>query len=1014
MITVEGWPGQLPSRFGGRERSSAQVATQESPDSECPEGFRRKFPNFRASNPFCSSLTITSKPAEQVDSKIPQCEESDSGIGIATPSSQRQQSEPVGFELPGTELKCFDKPISQRLKDRFFDIKVLYIQPLLDYILKRKKDPGDISMKLKHLGLGSQSIQLHIVIQCERKVAKRVRKFFAKGHVEEELLPDFQVFVLEKALVRLTDNEAIDVLTGSAPKRTWCGTPIRLMRGNLSVMATLGGVIVVETSYKRLVGLTAAHSLNKLHSPLSERLSTSDTEVPFLPSSSDASESESDSDCESTATTESSVQHLEHLNDKGLDTTASQNTLEIGTVICNTFNAPMAQNYDWAIIDLSQQAALPNRVVLDGEPDSSDFEGENDLEPVLFPVGNPCISVSGQVRVLKQGARLIGEMSLDTSSVMISPGSSFVEVYDLAMKHGSSLNPGDSGSWVVDAKTSVLYGHVVSTDAFGEAQVIPIGSTLDSIKEQMNATRAIHPEDMAGDQFWPSPLSTEVSGKSSTGRAVSQQDIVAQSLEIARESPDGSSCPSIKQVLESALEEIWTKIQDQPDSYVMTRDEFAVFNFFQHRFTGDKLANAARKRYWGSLSIDSSESNKTETRDLGQIDAIRELVQASYRRIGTYGPDFANVAAELYKVEMTLRRLRDEVTEEQEELPVHIQQSNTSHLHSLLENLNFAMKRVNSLLDTYPDSSLAGEEASMSGELKPIELVLATKRMAIELLLDSIQIKRPQIYDIHQSDLEEIKDKVDQIEAHLFANWNAGSSSEWNDDSWRHFQELLEKEGFSSEILIKNRDILMAYINDLRYIADTMASTAPHTHMPLKLPLEIVPKEVEPDHKHSLDDACPTFDVTPTKVIMDREDSVTQQIQPALLPKEAGSLQRAVESQNYYEDFIAALKDSFQSTYNRCGIGQASFGLNSQLNGLSLIPFVYGDNIGSGVAQYLPKSSSKPLDSDVTARKEEGHPLRSAEKKQEKPGSKQETFYARQYNGIEIRMKRKPRRENSD
>jgi hypothetical protein len=78
-----------------------------------------------------------------------------------------------------------------------------------------------------------------------------------------------------------------------------------------------------------------------------------------------------------------------------------------------------------------------------------------------------------------------------------------------------------------------------------------------------------------------------------------QQDAaVAQALEIARESPDGASDPTVSKILELALSQIWGKVQAQPDSYVMTRDEFAVFNFFQHRFTGDKTAVTARKRYW--------------------------------------------------------------------------------------------------------------------------------------------------------------------------------------------------------------------------------------------------------------------------------------------------------------------------------------------------------------------------------------------------------------------------------
>ncbi|KAG5986561.1 hypothetical protein E4U43_005460 [Claviceps pusilla] len=73
---------------------------------------------------------------------------------------------------------------------------------------------------------------------------------------------------------------------------------------------------------------------------------------------------------------------------------------------------------------------------------------------------------------------------------------------------------------------------------------------------------------------------------------------VAQALEIARESPDGASDPTVSKILEHSLSQIWGRVQSQPDSYVMSRDEFSVFNFFQHRFVGDKDAIAARKRYW--------------------------------------------------------------------------------------------------------------------------------------------------------------------------------------------------------------------------------------------------------------------------------------------------------------------------------------------------------------------------------------------------------------------------------
>lgn len=69
----------------------------------------------------------------------------------------------------------------------------------------------------------------------------------------------------------------------------------------------------------------------------------------------------------------------------------------------------------------------------------------------------------------------------------------------------------------------------------------------------------------------------------------------AQALEVARDSPEGADDPTVSAILEAALTAIWRRIRASP-AYVMTREEFAVFNYFQHRFQGDRLAVAARKR----------------------------------------------------------------------------------------------------------------------------------------------------------------------------------------------------------------------------------------------------------------------------------------------------------------------------------------------------------------------------------------------------------------------------------
>lgn len=76
---------------------------------------------------------------------------------------------------------------------------------------------------------------------------------------------------------------------------------------------------------------------------------------------------------------------------------------------------------------------------------------------------------------------------------------------------------------------------------------------------------------------------------------------VTEALEIARDSLDGARDPVVRGILESVLTELWGRVTAQPESYVMSRDEFAVFNFYQHRFVGNKVALAARTRFWDSI-----------------------------------------------------------------------------------------------------------------------------------------------------------------------------------------------------------------------------------------------------------------------------------------------------------------------------------------------------------------------------------------------------------------------------
>ncbi|KAI1806019.1 hypothetical protein F4811DRAFT_184386 [Daldinia bambusicola] len=71
-------------------------------------------------------------------------------------------------------------------------------------------------------------------------------------------------------------------------------------------------------------------------------------------------------------------------------------------------------------------------------------------------------------------------------------------------------------------------------------------------------------------------------------------------LEIARDTPEAFDNPLIEAVLRTALEMIWQKLLDQP-RYVMSRDEFAIFNFFRSKPMDKERAQVAAKAtatYW--------------------------------------------------------------------------------------------------------------------------------------------------------------------------------------------------------------------------------------------------------------------------------------------------------------------------------------------------------------------------------------------------------------------------------
>ncbi|KAL8828950.1 MAG: hypothetical protein Q9191_002298 [Dirinaria sp. TL-2023a] len=98
-------------------------------------------------------------------------------------------------------------------------------------------------------------------------------------------------------------------------------------------------------------------------------------------------------------------------------------------------------------------------------------------------------------------------------------------------------------------------------------------------------------------------------GQPSGDASASSQLTPMRALEIVRNNEEGQVHPSVTAVLEKAVAEIWRKIQAQPTSYTMSRDEFAVFNFYRNRFKDSQVAQQAVARFWNHFRGDATQLN---------------------------------------------------------------------------------------------------------------------------------------------------------------------------------------------------------------------------------------------------------------------------------------------------------------------------------------------------------------------------------------------------------------------
>jgi len=88
------------------------------------------------------------------------------------------------------------------------------------------------------------------------------------------------------------------------------------------------------------------------------------------------------------------------------------------------------------------------------------------------------------------------------------------------------------------------------------------------------------------------------------GGSPTTQLTLAKALEIAKDNQNGQVPPAVTTMLERNISDIWRRIQAQPASYVMTKDQFAVFNYYRGRYDNNPVAQQAVARFWNHYKVD--------------------------------------------------------------------------------------------------------------------------------------------------------------------------------------------------------------------------------------------------------------------------------------------------------------------------------------------------------------------------------------------------------------------------
>ncbi|KAK5636974.1 hypothetical protein RRF57_012686 [Xylaria bambusicola] len=384
---------------------------------------------------------------------------------------------------------------------------------------------------------------------------------------------------------------------------------------------------------------------------------------------------------------------------------------------------------------------------------------------------------------------------------------------------------------------------------------------------------------------------------------------------------------------------------------------------------------------------------------LASIDTLDAFARKLYRRARNAGSSFEAVATVVRDLHTVLKHLKVEAEDPESLLNSETSAIYTRQLAPIIEDAEFALKQLDTILERYFDGSSSGSSVSGEGErhiivndsdkgwtmldnleLDRVDLIrskLASQKLSIDMFLDTVQLHNPsksrQLVDTTSTDLEAIKDKVDAIASRLCQRKNSGFG-ENEDQLWEQFRDALEEEGFSKEVLRKNQDVLRAYIRQVDEQITASGGGAPsvrgllENYTPPTDPDTVPPYPAHPASTSSSEGGPHSPDINNEKCFsmkIDRLQYDDYPPQPTQLTSRDTGLSydhQSSDDQNGSPPGSLALI----STHELMALDRQNNDLTMAMGNMhiqNVPPSTYGNYVASSSRpqKYLPPSSSQPL-----------------------------------------------------